>query len=38
MKNSGKYTKDGDQGECIVNRNDQRSMVLVDHSRNFKGI
>ena len=40
MKNSGKNTKDGRKVNvlCIVDRNHQRSMVVVDHSRNFKGV
>ena len=39
MKGSGKYTKDGRKVNalCIIDRNHQRSMVAVDHSRNFKG-
>ena len=40
MKSSGKYTKDGKKVNvlCLVDRNHQRSMVAVHHSRNFKGI
>ena len=39
MKSSGKYTKDGRKVNvlCIIDQNHQRSMVVVDHSRNFKG-
>ena len=36
----GENTKDGRKVNvlCIVDRNHQRSMVVVDYSRNFKGI
>ena len=43
MKSSGKYlaqaTNDGEKMNvlCIVDRNHERSVVLLDHFRNFKG-
>ena len=42
MKNSGKYNTERWEGllkVCfIVDRNHQRSVVVVDHFRNIKGI
>ena len=40
MKSSGKYTKDGKKVNviCIVDWNHERSGVLIDHFKNFKGI
>ena len=39
MKSSGKYTKEGKKINvlCIVARNHERSVVVLDHFRNFKG-
>ena len=41
IKSSGKYIqKDGKKVNVlyIVDQNHQRSVIVVDHSRNFKGI
>ena len=39
VKTSGKY-KGWEEGNvlCIVDRNHERSVVVLDHFRNFKGI
>ena len=37
MKTSGKDER-WEEGECTVDQNHGRSVVVIDHFRNFKGI